>query len=465
MSPFSLERVYLRLPTLVQQAAVTAEGWRVERNRYRPPFTDVLAAYEDRAQWDSLRLSEWRDARLRSFITAAAALPLYSRWFAESRVAPADIRQLDDLRRLPILTKAIVREAQDTGTLSSATADDATFVAHTSGTTGAGLRFLVTTASAREQWAAWWRYRHAHGIRRGTWCAVFGGRSLVPIGQRRPPFWRVNVAAKQVMFSAYHITPETVCDYVAELRRRRLPWLHGYPSVISLIAGYLVDRGESLGYQVGWITFGAENVMPHQLALAAAAFGVQPRQHYGMSEGVANFSECPLGRLHVDEDFAAVEFVPRGDGTGAIIGTNFTNLATPLIRYEVGDFATPATDACQCGRGGRIVVAVDGRLEDYVLLPNGARVGRLDHVFKDMLVVREAQLVQRRVDALEVRIVRAAGFDSAAEAAIRREFAQRLGDMRIVIEYVDALPRTNTGKLRFVVSELPEGRLQRTTIQ
>src|SRR5581483_6833240 len=346
------------------------EGWRVERRRYGRPFDAALAACEDRARWDAGRLAEWRDARLRAFVGAAASFPFYRRWFANSGAVPADIRTLDDLRRLPVLTKDVVREALRDGTLSAPGA--ATFVAHTSGTTGAGLRFPVSAESMREQWAIWWRYRRAHGIQRGTWCGYFGGRSLVPPQQMRPPFWRVNPPARQVMFSAYHLTPDTADAYVAELRRRSLPWLHGYPSILALIASYLRERGETLGYPVRWVTLGAENVLPGQAAAIEAAFGVPPRQHYGMAEAVANISECPAGGLHVDEDFAAVEFVGRPDGTSAIIGTNFTNAATPLIRYEVGDTATPSDRSCPCGRPGRLVAALDGRREDYVVLPNGA---------------------------------------------------------------------------------------------
>ena len=129
------------------------------------------------------------------------------------------------------------------------------------------------------------------------------------------------------------------------------------------------------------MTVGAENLLAQQAALIRQAFGVKPRQHYGMSEAVANFSECEQGRLHVDEDFAAVEFLPNPAGGYKIIGTNLSNLATPLIRYEVGDVASLADAPCDCGRPGRVVAAVDGRKEDYVVLKNGSRLGRMDHIF------------------------------------------------------------------------------------
>jgi phenylacetate-CoA ligase len=70
--------------------------------------------------------------------------------------------------------------------------------------------------------------------------------------------------------------------------------------------------------------------------------------------------------------------------------------------------------------------------------------------------IREAQIVQRQLDEIVMRIVRADGFGPRDEEVIRYETRNRLGAaMRVRLEYMDTLPRTPRGKLRFVVSELP----------
>ena len=43
---------------------------------------------------------------------------------------------------------------------------------------------------------------------------------------------------------------ETLDAYVAELRRQRIPWLHGYPSTVGLVAAHLVEHELDLGYDV-----------------------------------------------------------------------------------------------------------------------------------------------------------------------------------------------------------------------
>ncbi len=459
-----LEQLYERLPVYLQNVACSAEGWRLQRRRFDQRFHRILADYRERATWPDEAIRQYQDGRVAELVqTAVRDVPFYAEWFRRNGVDARSIRSREDLQQLPILTKNDVQSA-GASMFSAAIPISQTTMCHTSGTTGGGLRFPRAFDAEREQWAVWWRYRGWHGIQWGEWCAYFGGRSVVPASQSAPPYWRTNYPNHQVLFSTYHLSGKTVPAYVAKLRQLRPAWIHGYPSMIALLAGMMLDLRIELGYQPRWVTTGAENLLPTQAAVIERAWGVKPRQHYGMAEGIANFSECELGSLHVDEDYSAVEFVSvDGDPTAfRVVGTGFTNPAAPLIRYDVQDIATLSTRGCPCGRPGRIVQQVDGRAEDYVVLTSGALVGRLDHIFKDMTEVREAQIVQTQPGELVFRLVRSSGYGPAHEQQLRREIAQRVGpDERIRLEYVERLPRTASGKLRFVVSSVVSGKLGR----
>jgi phenylacetate-CoA ligase len=455
------EAIYLRLPIPLQNAVCSLHGWRIQRSRFSEGFRRRLKAAEERLRWPAERALSYRDARLRDFVRhAGETVPHYRRIFQNLGVRPGSIRGLADLAVLPILTKADV-QADYADFLSESVPERARVGIHTSGTTGSGLRMATTLDAIQEQWAAWWRYRRLHGLPFDAWCGYFGGRSVVPLAQPRPPFWRYNRPGRQILFSGYHLAPATLGDYVEEVRARKPPWLHGYPSLLALLASYLVEHREALGYEVRWVTTGAESLLPQQAALIERAFGVRPIEHYGMAEAVANSSQCPARRQHVDEDFAAVEFIPTADGSAwRVIGTNFTNRAVPLIRYEVGDHVQLADTPCACGLPGRVLSSIDGRQEDYVVLRNGARLGRMDHIFKDMVRVREAQIYQDEPGVIRVRIVRNPGYTDVDERLLLRAFHERVGDQaEVLVEHADSLPRTATGKLRFVVSNIREAQL------
>ena len=103
---------------------------------------------------------------------------------------------------------------------------------------------------------------------------------------------------------------------------------------------------------------------------------------------------------------------------------------------------------------------IDGRQEDLVITHSGARLGRLDHIFKDMTRVREAQIVQSRQGHMVLKIVKGTGYTSEDECRLKKETLERVGnEVDFQIEYVRSLPRSKSGKLRFVVSTLPSGKL------
>lgn len=460
------EQVYLNSPIFLQNMMCSLEGWRIQRTRFGPGFQTELRLSEQRIEWGEDRFHEYRDERVAAYVAyCAREVPYYRSLMADSGINPAEIRSLNDLKQLPILTKDDVKNQYESF-LSGAVQPKDRLSAHTSGTTGAGLKFATTMAATQQQWANWWRYRRWHGIDLDTECGYFAGRSIVPVSQLSPPFWRTNRPGRQILFSGYHMNSHNLPHYISELRRRRPPWLHGYPSLLTLVAGHILEENDSLDYQVKWITLGAENLLVQQADLIEQAFGVRPRQHYGMAEAVANISECRDGRLHVDEDFSAVEFVPVGDGEShRVVGTNFTNGALPLLRYDTEDLVTLNNEACACGHPGRTVHAIDGRQEDYIILGNGVRLGRLDHIFKDLVHIREAQIYQKEPGRIAIRIVKGEHFGGTDEAALLRESRQRLGeDMDIDIQYVETLSRTRSGKLRFVISDIKAGQLAKQSI-
>ena len=454
---------YSALPVFLQNVACSAYGYRLNCRRYSGEYRRLEREAFERERWTREQLASFVNARLRRIVKhAGTSVVYYRKLFADLKIDYRDISTVSDLATLPVLNKRTVQEhaiefASEHSRVLKST------VVHTSGTTGAGLVFPMSLEGEREQWAACWRYRRRFGVNHGTWYAHFFGKSVVPFDQEKPPFWRVNWPGRQILFSAYHMSPQHLPCYIDELNRRRPSMIQGYPSLLYLLASYMVSQHVRLDYEPRAVMTSSESLLAHQRQVIEQAFGIPCRQLYSLTEGVASISECPQGRLHVDEDYAYLEFLPLGDTSAyKVMGTTLTNLAFPLLRYDTGDVVEidSSCGRCQCGRPGRVVKSIDGRIEDYVVTPDGRKIGRLDHIFKDMVRIRQCQIVQDSVERVTFHIVRGPNYTPADEAALLAESRLRLGPLiRIDIAYTDTLERTSRGKLRFVISKVPEARI------
>ena len=446
--------LYNHLPVPIQNLACSIEGYKIFKNRYTSYFWKCLETYEELAKRSYDERCSYRDHRLNEMVQYCYSyIPYYRKIFDEGGINPNAIKSPNDLSVRPLLTKEEVRQDPESFTPNGLASDLKVITQHSSGTTGAGFVFNTTYEALSDQWALWWRYRRGLGIPFSEPCAVFGGRPVIPPKKKTEPFYRINKPNSQYMFSQYHLNSSTISDYVKELRRIKVRWIHGYPSVLALLAKFMVEHDITLS--MDWVTTGAENLLDSQKDIIEKAFGVRPYQHYGLSEAVANFSENIDGEMYVDEEFSAVEFLPQKESEHfSVVGTTLNNFAMPLLRYVVND----EVDFKETVKG-RKIIAIDGRKEDYVVLSNGERVGRLDHLFKDSVNIREAQIQQKIPGEIDILLNVNSDFNSRDEDFIRLEISSRMSGIKANFIYVDKIPRTKSGKLRLVVSDIREGKL------
>lgn len=454
----ALPSLYGHAPVWAQHALCSAEGLRLRWLRYPPGFDALVRHAQARLRWTPQQRDADRRARLRTMlIHAGLHVPYWRELFERVGFHPQRVQHEDELALLPRLTKDIVlREGSRMWAERVPTWAGPFIELETSGTTGAGLVFRASRAATRQQWAVCWRYRLANGLARDTWCAQLGGRVVVPLSQQAGPYHRINAPGRQLLLSGYHLGPHTADEYLEQIRRREIPWIHGYPSLVVLLAQAAQASRVRLP-ALRWITLASETVTVEQRRLITEVFDLSPREHYAQTEAVANASQGADGRLRLDDDFSVVELLPetdRDDGaTRRIVGTSLDNWHQPFIRYDTGDLVTLAAEPDD-RPPGRQLLDIDGRREDYVELSSGARVGRTDHVFKSLTFVREAQIRQRAAGAIAIHVVPRGEWSGEHEAALRRAVALRLGaDLRVQVVVEERLARTPRGKLRLVVHE------------
>jgi phenylacetate-CoA ligase len=205
---------------------------------------------------------------------------------------------------------------------------------------------------------------------------------------------------------------------------------------------------------------GAENLYEHQRQVIAEAFRAPVTDQYGFSEGCGNASRCTEDLFHEDFEYGILECVnPISISPtvhqGRIVATGFAGYGMPFLRYEVGDIGTWEDVQCRCGRQSRVLTRIEGRIEDYVVTPEGRQIMRFDYIFKDTHHVCEAQVVQSDLGSIRLRIVRRPAYSSADEDLLRREIRERISSqLHVEFEYVDEIGREPNGKVRAVKSSV-----------
>ena len=141
-----------------------------------------------------------------------------------------------------------------------------------------------------------------------------------------------------------------------------------------------------------------------------------------------------------------------GSFAGSILGTAvlWAVLVGAFLKFVV----TEGLARWQLATGDSFL-EVDGRIEDYVLTPDGRLVGRMDHAFKEQLDVAEAQILQKDQDSIDLMIVPRATYNEASHRSVLKEIRSRLGDeIQVRIHLVSSIPREPNGKFRAVKSRV-----------
>ena len=179
-----------------------------------------------------------------------------------------------------------------------------------------------------------------------------------------------------------------------------------------------------------------------------------------MAERVAYATECEQGNMHVNTDYSYVEIIDENgrptESDGYIAGTTFHNLVMPLVRYRLSDRTKWKRGSCACGRSYPMIEPVVGKVEDVIYGSDGSVVSPsvITFAFKELRHVRQSQVAQVGPGRWQIRVVPMQGFDEAERNRII-DNVRRLVDAKldVSVALLDEIPRTETGKYRWVVNE------------
>lgn len=451
------DNIYAQLPVWAQHAMVSAYGVYWYRLRFGPGYEESLKGYLDRDRYTAGDWQDYQAERLRPLLRLAArSVPFYREHWTPAQKRAAFAGRLGEL---PLLEKESVRA--DPWAFVRKDVKCRSHVFHTSGSTGTPIKTVWTSTEFRSALAV----REARsmgwaGVSFSQPRATFAGRMVEPDPNSEGPFYRYNVAERQVYLSAFHLRADTAKAYLEALRRHQTVWLTGYGMSFYLLAKIVLDEGLEVP-PIKAIVTTSEKVTPEMRDVIERGLRCRVYEEYSSVENTLFASECEAGRLHVSPDAGVVEIL-RPDGTpcapgeeGEVVTTGLMRDYQPMIRFRLGDIAAWDDRTCTCGRQMPVLKEVCGRMEDVVVGPDGRQMVRFHGVFVGQAHIREGQVIQEALNRIRIKVVPTAGYGAADTADVIHRVTQRLGpDVEVVVETVDAIPRTKSGKFKAVVSHL-----------
>lgn len=451
------------------------------RWRLKPQFASVRTF--DQLLENEFRPREqhraWEERAVRSMVSFAAVhTPYYAKLFQQLGLRPEEIDGPEALAKLPILSKFDVIEwGQDLRSRSLPPGEKIFGKFKSSGTTGRPVSVLHTASSN----AMFTLLRH----RSSRWHGLDPARSRVdvrpprdvsqqPDGSPNPRGVIVRHAGWRYLGTFFETGPEyafnnsdPIEQQVTWLRELRPHYAMSDPGIFEewLLASEGRKPVDSLEVLIGV----GSQLSPSLRTRLEQSFRVPIHQSYGLNEIGMVAVRCAEGRYHVHTEHCFVEIV-RDDGqrcepgeTGRLLVTGLRNHAMPLIRYDTGDLAQPASGPCPCGRTLPSFGEIAGRYRRFAGLPAGTRErfravrqAVESYPADELTFLRGYQIHQDHENRFTLRVRTVAPIPEAFRQSVLHAWAPVAGTppSGLAIVAMADLPRSPSGKVLDFASDL-----------
>lgn len=420
-------------------------------------------------------LVKFQDQRLQALIAHCYAnVPYYTRIFDERGLKPEDIRCREDLQKLPILTKQMVRDHYDE-LVSKDAAKRHYQKGSTGGSTGMPLKFMKEVTAWNMQWASSFRAWDWYGFQVGEKLMTLGGNSLV---KKRKIFTPKDIFDQCVMRnnkrSSTEVDEAAMQAHYEAYMSYKPKAMRGYASSMVIFARYIEAHQLPVVPMTCILTTG-EILMPEYRKKLQEVFKCPVYDEYGAGDGGIDAHECLLqDGLHITEERCVIEItdkqgkvLPDGE-IGYVTSTDLGNYVFPFIRYQVGDMAYMKPEKCSCGRASRVIGKVIGRAGKLIYNKQGVPISPTMlpiMLYRDNDYHNEANcVIYNKIDKFQIRQDKKGDIrvllklkdpkeDRKQFEYVIANYENHFVGSKVSLEFVEEIPPMPSGKEDYCVSE------------
>jgi phenylacetate-CoA ligase len=450
------EKIYNNLPYPLKFIALNIKAFQNSKQRYTKEFNQYLKEYINLWDADISIVEEYQKNRLTVLLSEVLQdSDWYRKIMNELGITQNDINEnpYKALKRMPILTKSERKSNPDIIVNKKRNTDG---VGYTSGTSGAPTINYLDSESINRSFALWRRFHKTIGLETQRVRQVrFSGRLMVKPNAKKPPFWVYNYFERQLLMSTYHLKEINLIHYVKKLNRFKPLLLDGYPSALYIISRFINQNNITLDFVPKAIAVTAETLYDYQRIEIEKAFNCHVFNQYASSEGSPFITECVEGNLHLNLDSGIFEFInTKGEkalpgDVAQLVVTSFTNLKTPLLRYNIEDtvLLSENNKKCSCNCSMPIIERLTGREDDILWTEEKGYVGRMDTAYKGLKGIVKSQIIQETPQDITVNLIVDNAFDSTMQDRLLSNLKDRLGQsLNYQMHIVDDIPLGANGK-------------------
>ncbi|MEN6532370.1 MAG: hypothetical protein ABFD89_01830 [Bryobacteraceae bacterium] len=413
----------------------------------------AIAAVIRSPRWNREQLEAFQSHCLRELVRHAyTRVPFYRDLYRRHGIEPGDIRGIQDLHRLPLALRSDMQARPDSDLVADGYSPKRLISHRTSGTTGSPFTIRRTRFEEKALHAVRIR-EHLRLGRRLT--DVRAGVTVCPPKKGSRTYYSHLGLLRDHSVDCLQPNRE-VLKRLAEIQP---DLLGGYPDALAWIACEATEE-DRRRIRPRLIVTGGESLTPEMRRQITACFGAPLYDFYGAHEFNLVAHECgKTGLYHVSECSIIVEVLKDGKPakpgeSGELVGTALHSFAMPLIRLPLHDLVTRGPLRCPCGAPHATLESIQGRSIERFTLPDGSKIHPY-HLLVPLVLdtpwLRRYQIVQERIDRIEVKVVALPGhtpgqddldrIKSQLEAAVG-------GGVDITVCVVPELPRPEGGKYR-----------------
>ena len=298
-------------------------------------------------------------------------VPYYRQKMEQKGVTPADIHGVEDLHKLPFLTKADLRDAYPYGLLAKPL-EDCVRIQSTSGTTGRRVVAFYTQHDIDLWEDCCARAITAVGGTNQDVCQVSYGYGLFTGGPG------LNGGSHRVGCLTLPMSSGNTDRQLQFMTDLGATILCCTPSYAAYLAESIHERGlrDQIKLKAG--IFGAEAWSEEMRRDIEKQLGIKAYDIYGLTEtsgpGVA-FECSEQNGMHINEDHFIPEIIDPDTGEvlpegsqGELVFTSISKEAFPLLRYRTRDICVLSRKACSCGRTLIKMCKPMGRSDDMLIV-------------------------------------------------------------------------------------------------